>query len=388
MHKLVVQTDFGLQDGAVNAMYGVAYQVAPELVIADLTHEIEPYNIHDASYRLLQSVTYWPAGTVFVSVVDPGVGSDRRSVVAKLATGQLVLTPDNGTLTYLATYIGIAELRVINEATERLAGSAESHTFHGRDVYMYNAARLASGAISFEELGTPEPKEAIQVFAIEKPSQTAETITGTIDILDIRFGSLWTNIPHTFFKQWQVQYNESLLVSIYYQDTLRYQEEVRFGRSFAQVAEQEPVLYVNSLLNIGLGLNLASFAETYKIGTGTNWKITLKKGEMKNESIKIYSKTHCCNRYRCCGLFRLKTFRHDSDGFPKYRYRHSLSFLGAIRRCLRSDRGWFSRFYRSCSRRFNDLWSMVVLDRRLWDLRGVLWTFDSLDSNPARNLWR
>lgn len=388
MHKLVVQTDFGLQDGAVNAMYGVAYQVAPELVIADLTHEIEPYNIHDASYRLLQSVTYWPAGTVFVSVVDPGVGSDRRSVVAKLATGQLVLTPDNGMLTYLATYIGIAELRVINEATERLAGSAESHTFHGRDVYMYNAARLASGAISFEELGTPEPKEAIQVFAIEKPSQTAETITGTIDILDIRFGSLWTNIPHTFFKQWQVQYNESLLVSIYYQDTLRYQEEVRFGRSFAQVAEQEPVLYVNSLLNIGLGLNLASFAETYKIGTGTNWKITLKKGEMKNESIKIYSKTHCCNRYRCCGLFRLKTFRHDPDGVPKYRYRHSLSFLGAVRRCLRSDRGWFSRLYRSCSRRFNDLWSMVVLDRRLWDLRGVLWTFDSLDSNPARNLWR
>ena len=83
--------------------------------------------------------------------------------------------------------------------------------------------------ISFDELGTPEPKEAIQVFAIEKPSQTAETITGTIDILDIRFGSLWTNIPHTFFKQWQVQYNESLLVSIYSQDTLRYQEEVRFG---------------------------------------------------------------------------------------------------------------------------------------------------------------
>lgn len=68
---LVVQTDFGLQDGAVNAMYGVAYQVEPTLNINNLTHEIEPYNIHDASYRLLQAVTYWPAGTVFVSVVDP-----------------------------------------------------------------------------------------------------------------------------------------------------------------------------------------------------------------------------------------------------------------------------------------------------------------------------
>ena len=156
----------------------VAYQVAPELVIADLTHEIEPYNIHDASYRLLQSVTYWPAGTVFVSVVDPGVGSDRRSVVAKLATGQLVLTPDNGTLTYLATYIGIAELRVINEATERLAGSAESHTFHGRDVYMYNAARLASGAISFEELGTPEPKEAIQVLPLKSQAKQLKRSQG------------------------------------------------------------------------------------------------------------------------------------------------------------------------------------------------------------------
>ena len=81
---LVIQTDFGLQDGAVNAMYGVAYQVEPTLNINNLTHEIEPYNIHDASYRLLQAVTYWPAGTVFVSVVDPGVGSTRRSVVAEL----------------------------------------------------------------------------------------------------------------------------------------------------------------------------------------------------------------------------------------------------------------------------------------------------------------
>lgn len=272
---LVIQTDFGLQDGAVNAMYGVAYQVAPSLTITDLTHEIEPYQIHDASYRLLQSVNYWPKETVFVSVVDPEVGSKRRSVVAKLVSGQYVITPDNGTLTYLNAYIGITEVRQINEDTERLAGSGESHTFHGRDVYVYNGARLASKQITFEKLGTQVDLDTIKQFPLVPPVQTADKVSGTIDILDIRFGSLWTNIPLTFFKTWQVAYGESLSVKIFYKGVLRYQEDVVFGRSFAEVAPKQSVLYINSLLNVGLGINLDSFAETYQIGTGIDWKIEI-----------------------------------------------------------------------------------------------------------------
>lgn len=80
---LVLQTDFGLGDGAVSAMYGVAHMVSDEIVVEDLTHEIPPYDIWVASYRLYQTVKYWPKGSVFVSVVDPGVGSTRRSIVAK-----------------------------------------------------------------------------------------------------------------------------------------------------------------------------------------------------------------------------------------------------------------------------------------------------------------
>lgn len=274
---LVVQTDFGLQDGAVNAMYGVAYQVEPELTITNLTHEIEPYNIHDASYRLFQSAMYWPAGTVFVSVVDPGVGSERRSIVAKLAGGQYIITPDNGTLTYLATYTGIESVRQIDEATQRLAGSSESHTFHGRDVYMYNGARLASGKVSFEELGAELLLDEVTRFPLVEPTQTPDKISGSIDILDVRFGSLWTNIPLAFFKEWQVPYGDRFLVKIYEGEVLRYEDRVTFGRSFAQVAEKEAVLYINSLLNVGLGINLGSFAETYKIGTGTAWKIIITK---------------------------------------------------------------------------------------------------------------
>src|SRR5690349_18725586 len=148
---LVFQTDFGLKDGAVSAMKGVAYGVSPEIDMFDLTHEIPAYNIWEAAYRLHQTASYWPKGTVFVSVVDPGVGSDRKSVVLKTLSGHFFVSPDNGTLTLVAEYLGISELRQIDEKTNRLKNSDSSYTFHGRDVYAYTGARLASGMISFEK---------------------------------------------------------------------------------------------------------------------------------------------------------------------------------------------------------------------------------------------
>ena len=101
----------------------------------------------------MQTVQYWPAGTVFVSVVDPGVGSSRRSVAVRTAAGQIVVTPDNGTLTHLKLLQGVAEARLLVEDANRLSGSELSYTFHGRDVYAYTGARLASGQIAFEDVG-------------------------------------------------------------------------------------------------------------------------------------------------------------------------------------------------------------------------------------------
>ena len=130
---LVLQSDFGLVDGAVAAMYGVALDVSPSLKVYDLTHEIPPYDIFAASYRLIQTLQYWPKGTVFVSVVDPGVGSNRKSVVAKTSSGHYVVTPDNGTLTHVKRLIGIEEVREIEEAVHRRKNTEHSYTFHGRD---------------------------------------------------------------------------------------------------------------------------------------------------------------------------------------------------------------------------------------------------------------
>ena len=197
MHPLVFQTDFGLVDGAVSAMYGVAYCVNPDLKIHDLTHDITPYNVWEASYRLIQTINYWPEDTVFVSVVDPGVGSDRKSVVVKTKNGRYIVTPDNGTLTHVMRFDGIAQAREIDEHVNRLPRSGESYTFHGRDVYAYTGARLAAGVIDFEGVGPEIPVDSLVTLPIVEPKLDGNAVCGTIDVLDVRFGSLWTNIPRT-----------------------------------------------------------------------------------------------------------------------------------------------------------------------------------------------
>src|SRR5215467_14775037 len=193
-NKIVVfQSDFGLKDGAVSAMKGVAMGVSPDLKLFDLTHEIPAYNIWEAAYRLQQTVPYWPVGTVFVSVIDPGVGTSRKSVVMKTNTGQFIVTPDNGTLTLIAESLGIAEIREIDEAVNRRKDSQKSYTFHGRDVYAFTGARLAAGVISFEEVGHRLPDSVVSI-PYQHPILQGDSINANIPILDVQYGNIWTNI--------------------------------------------------------------------------------------------------------------------------------------------------------------------------------------------------
>jgi S-adenosylmethionine hydrolase len=136
---IVFQTDFGTKDGAVNSMKGVAHNIDADLQLYDLTHEIPAYDVWEAAYRLYQSASYWPAGTVFVSVVDPGVGTKRKSIVMKSKSGHYFVTPDNGTLTLVSDALKIEAVRQIDENINRRNNSDSSYTFHGRDVYAYIA---------------------------------------------------------------------------------------------------------------------------------------------------------------------------------------------------------------------------------------------------------
>ena len=275
MNHLVFQTDFGLVDGAVSAMYGVAYSVYPQLNIHDLTHDITPYNIWEASYRLIQTIRYWPQGTVFVSVVDPGVGSSRKSVVVRTASGHYIVTPDNGTLTHVIRFDGIEEVREIDENVNRLPCSGESYTFHGRDVYAYTGARLASGIIDFHQVGPVRDTDSLVRLPIIEPRMEGNAVCGTIDVLDVRFGSLWTNIPRKLFLQTGIQYGDRVSITIENDTRCVYRNIILFAKSFADVYVGEALAYVNSLDCVAVAINQGSFARAYNIGTGNSWRIRI-----------------------------------------------------------------------------------------------------------------
>lgn len=274
---LIFQSDFGICDGAVSAMYGVAYSVCSDLDIYDLTHEIPQYNVWEASYRLIQTTGYWPENTVFVSVVDPGVGSMRKSIVAKTFDGKYIITPDNGTLTHLKRMSRIIEVREIDEEINRLPNSGESYTFHGRDIYAYTGARMSAGVISYEEVGPLVSVEEVAELLVIEAHRQNETVTGTIDVLDVRFGSLWTNIKRSLFTGLGIAYGDRVEVTIQNDTREVYRNILKYAKSFADVCVGESLVYVNSLDNIAVAINQGSFSKAYNILTGSNWRISIRK---------------------------------------------------------------------------------------------------------------
>lgn len=279
---IVYQTDFGLKDGAVAEMKGVAIGVSPSLQLFDLTHEIPPYNIWEAAFRLQQTAPYWPAGTVFVSVVDPGVGSSRKSVVLKTKSGHFFVTPDNGTLTLVARQLGIAAVREIDEVRNRRQHSTESYTFHGRDVYSYTAARLASGIITFEQVGPKLPDSVVRI-PFQEPVYSNHAVSGNIPVLDIQYGNIWTNIDAATFNHLKLHTGDTLHVKIFHNDILKYTGDMPYVTTFSAVPEGQPLAYLNSLLNLSFALNMESFSLSYHINSGPDWKVEIR---AKNEQVR------------------------------------------------------------------------------------------------------
>ena len=238
---VVFQTDFGTKDGAVSAMKGVASSIDPSLKLYDLTHDIPAYNIWEAAYRLDQTVPYWPKGTVFVSVVDPGVGTNRHSVVVKTKSGHYIVTPDNGTLTLIAQSLGIDSVREIDEVNNRRKNSGASYTFHGRDVYAYTAAKLASHAISYEQVGKISI-EPITLLTYQKAVLQNGKLKGNISILDIQYGNVWTNIDQENWKNFNAlsHVKNEILVQIFNKQKLVYTGTMPFENTCGGVAVGKP----------------------------------------------------------------------------------------------------------------------------------------------------
>ena len=276
---LVFQTDFTYKEGAVCAMYGVVKSVDRELEIFDGTHEIPKYDIWSASYRLFQSLTFWPQDTIFVSVVDPGVGTPRKACVAKTVDGYTIVTPDNGSLTHLKQWVGILEVREIDQSINRLRGKNTEgvSVFHGRDLFSYCAARLASGVITYEQVGPAYPLDEIVSFPILEPVQDGSQVRGIFEISDPNFGNLWTNIPLSMFTQAGFVYGDHLNLTIRHQDQVVFSERVLFHKSFGYAQKGEPIIYNNELMKVALAVSQGSFCERYNLDFGPDWEVEFNK---------------------------------------------------------------------------------------------------------------
>jgi len=275
MNPLVLLSDFGLKEHFVATMKGVALTLNPEIQIYDLTHQITPFNIWEASLTLYNTISYWPSSTVFVSVIDPGVGTGRRSIVTHTKSGHYIVSPDNGTLTFIADWGGIEAVRLINETKHRRPGSKDSHTFYGRDLYVYTGVKLASGMITYKDVG-PVYSGEIKKIDYQKAQWKKDIIHGTIMKIEKPFGNLVTNIPlELLMKIPELNYNTQLNVEIYEKSTLRYKDTLSYVKSFGFTDPLSPLIYIDSQGFIGIALNQGNFAEQYQIKSGSDWLITI-----------------------------------------------------------------------------------------------------------------
>lgn len=276
---LVFQTDFTYKEGAVSSMYGVVKTVDRELEIMDGTHELPQYDTWSASYRLYQSLQFWPKGTIYVSVVDPGVGTKRRACVAKTVDGYYIVTPDNGSLTHVKRMIGIETVREIDETVNRLRGKGTEGVaiFHGRDLFGYTAARLASGIIDFEGVGPEYPVEEIVEHEILEPVAKPGKVEGIFEINDPNFGNLWTNIPLNVFQEAGFAYGDYVNVTVKHEGKTVFEKKVLFHKSFGYAEKGEPMIYNNELMKVAMAVSQGSFCEKYNLSYGSDWTVEFTK---------------------------------------------------------------------------------------------------------------
>lgn len=278
---LVLMTDFGLKDGAVSEVRGVAYSVSPQLVVTDLTHEVPAGDIWRGSYWLYQTAPYWRAPTVFVGVVDPGVGTSRRSIVVRTCAGRFYVLPDNGLVTLVAEAEGVNEVRTIDESRNRLKGSEASNTFYGRDVFGYVGARLAAGVIGWSDVGPLVPNDSLVKLAHTPAQVTGGAIQGNVPALDVQYGNVWSNIPREMLGQIGVAEGDRVNVRIFRGARLVNQVSARFVPTFGSVPVGQPLVYINSLLKVSVALNQGNYARAHGIASGPEWRIEVTKAPEK-----------------------------------------------------------------------------------------------------------
>lgn len=190
MSVVTITTDFGTRDGYVGEVKGVLSTRAPQAVIVDVAHDVEPGDVRGAAWILGRIWSRFPSGTVHMAVVDPGVGGHRRALAARVADRWFV-GPDNGLLTFVRQASSVEEARRIDVA---IGGSPPSTTFHGRDLFAPAAAHLSAGGDP-RRIGPKVDRGRVVDLALPRPARRGDSLLGHVVHVD-RFGNLITNLPN------------------------------------------------------------------------------------------------------------------------------------------------------------------------------------------------
>ncbi|HXX44825.1 MAG TPA: SAM-dependent chlorinase/fluorinase [Candidatus Acidoferrales bacterium] len=253
---IVFMTDFGTANDAVAICKGVIVGIAPDVRIMDITHQVTPFSIEEGA-RLLAGVTpYYPADTVFLVVVDPGVGTSRKAVIVKSKKEQYFVLPDNGLITPVIDRDGLEGAHEITNPAWMI-GDNISSTFHGRDIFSPTAAHLAEGE-DWTQAG-PEVPELVRltprVATIDEKGATGEVIA-----LDDPYGSLITDIQGDDLKKMGYDLGDKVSIEID-----RKQYKFPFVKTFGGVPVGQPLIYIDSRGRVGVAVNQGDFSRVYNV---------------------------------------------------------------------------------------------------------------------------
>ena len=255
---IVFMTGFAFMDDSVAICRWVMYGLMPSVRIVDLTHQVTPYSILDGARFLFGATPYFPPGTVFVVVVDPGVGSTRKAIVARSKRGEFFVLPDNGLLTLVEQRDGIDSVREITNP-DWMIGSKLSSTFHGRDIFSPVGAHMARGE-DWSKVGPEMPVKDLVRLDVKSAQVDDQGLTGMVIATDGPYGNLVSNVNGEDFFKLGYQRGQDVLVKVGDKDLT-----MNFVKTFSDVPLNQPLLYIDSRGRLGLAVNQNSFAATYGI---------------------------------------------------------------------------------------------------------------------------
>ena len=262
-------TDFDVKDDAVGICKAVMDGVAPGVRIIDITHQSEPYNIAMGARFLAGTAPYFAKDAVFVVVIDPGVGSTRKAIIAKSRVGQYFVLPDNGLLTLVQDRDGIVEAHEITNPAWMI-GSGISSTFHGRDIFSPAAARVARGD-DWTQAGPAVDVSKLVRLDLKNATVDATGLHGEVLGTDGPYGNLVLNVPAETFARLGYKLGDQVPITL---DGKSY--TFPLVKTFSDVPVGKELFYIDSRGRLSIGINQRNFSETYKVGEGATLTIPKK----------------------------------------------------------------------------------------------------------------